>query len=116
VFLTNTGLSQVGDNYAPQLYTWDIAPMGEVGDSSFRTIDVSGKCTNGYNVQITPYIDGVPLTTQSFTGSGTGEFSCQAFIAARGARIAALITLPTRSGDIEVHNVACSFVPIRRIP
>lgn len=116
MFLTNTGLSQVGDDYSADLTTWDVIPMGEVGDSSFRTVDVSLKVDNGYAVGITPIVDGVSLAEQTFSGSGTGEVTCQAFIATRGARIAARVRTLSRAGAVEVHNVTCSFVPIRRVP
>jgi len=116
VFLTNSGLTQQGDDFQADLTTWDVIPMGEVGDASFRTIDVSLKVDNGYSIGVTPIVDGVSLSEQTFSGSGTGEVQCQAFIATRGARIAARVRTLSRAGAVEVHNVACSFVPIRRVP
>jgi hypothetical protein len=90
--------------------------MGEVGDVYFRSIDVSGIMSNGLSIGITPIIDGVAQTEQTFSLAGSGEFQCQAFIATRGTRIAATVRTISRSGDVELHQIACGFVPIRRTP
>ena len=116
VFLTNTGLSQQGTEYQASITTWDIVPSGEVGDNAFRTIDVSGYCSNGYAIGITPIVDGVSQSEQTFSGSGTGEFTCQAFLAKRGTRIAATVRTISRAGSIELHNVSADFVPLRNVP
>lgn len=116
IIATNTGLTQTGTEYQADLTTWDLAPMGEVGDVLYRSIDVSGSMTNGYSIAITPIIDGVNQTEQTFSGAGSGEWTAQCFVAKRGTRIAARIRTLTRAGDIELHNVSCAFVPIRRVP
>lgn len=110
------GIVQVGDDFDLELTTWDLVPAGEVGDCGFRSIDVTIKCTNGYAVLITPIIDGVELTEQLFTGSGAGQFQLQAFVAARGARIAATVRTSGRTGDVEIFSVSCSFVVLRKSP
>jgi hypothetical protein len=116
VFLANQGITQQGTEYQASLSTWDVVPMGEVGDVYFRSIDVSVLVTNGYYIGITPIIDGVAQTEQLFNGSGSGERQLQAFISSRGTRIAATIRTISRAGSVEIHNVSCSFVPIRRVP
>lgn len=116
VFLYGTGLSQVGTNYQAELTTWDLTPAGDVGDCAFRTVDVAGFCTNGYSIGIVPIVDGVELTEQTFSGSGTGPFTAQAFIANRGTRIAATIRTVSRAGDVEIRNVSASFIPLRMTP
>lgn len=116
VFLANQGITQQGTEYQASVTTWDVVPMGEVGDVYFRAIDLSILVTNGYYIGITPIVDGVAQTEQLFNGAGSGERQLQAFISKRGTRIAATIRTLSRSGDIEIHNIACSFVPIRRVP
>lgn len=110
------GITQVGGSYEFDVTTWDIIPAGEVGDVSFRTIDVAIKVTNGYSIGITPIIDGVNRVEQLFSGAGTGVFQLQAFVADRGARIAARVRTLSRAGDVELHAINTSFVVIRRAP
>jgi hypothetical protein len=114
-----TNISQTvgaSTDYQLDVTTWDIVPATEVGDNVFRSIDVTFTCTNGYSVGITPIIDGVNLPEQTFNSAGTGEQQVQAFIAFRGARIAARVRTLTRSGDIELHDITTSFWTIRTNP
>jgi hypothetical protein len=90
--------------------------MGEVGDVYFRSIDVSGIMSNGLSLAIQPIIDGVLQTEQLFSLAGSGEWQCQAFLAIRGTRIAATVRTLSRAGDVELHQIACGYVPIRRTP
>lgn len=108
--------TQVGTNFQASLTTWDLIPMGEVGDVLFRSVDVSLIATNGYSIGITPIVDGVSLSEQTFSGSDTGEVEVQAFFATRGTRCAATVRTIVRTGDLFIHNVQISFVPVRRTP
>lgn len=108
--------TQVGTDFQCELETWDAIPTGEVGDNLFRSIDVSFEAVSGYHIGITPTVDGVALSEQTFSGSDTGEVECQAFFATRGTRCSALVRTIARSGDLHLHNVAVSHVPIRRTP
>lgn len=96
--------------------TWDIIPAGEVGDCAFRTVDAALNVTGGYSVGITPIVDGVPQDEQTFSGSDTGIVQLQAFIAVRGARIAARVRTLARYGDVELYTIKTSFVVIRSSP
>lgn len=116
LFVYGTGITQVGDDYQAELTTWDLTPAGDVGDCSFRTIDLAGFCSNGYSVGITPIVDGVELEEQLFSGAGSAPFTAQAFIAVRGTRIAARVRTLSRSGTIEIRNVTTSYVPVRVSP
>lgn len=116
ILTVGTGITQIGDNYQLDLTTWDVAPMGEVGDCLFRTIDVAGTMTNGLALGITPSIDGVDLDEQTFSLSGSGQWECQAFIAQRGTRISARIRTLSRTGDVTIHNIMTAYVPLRREP
>lgn len=116
LFLYGTGITQVGTNYQGSIETWDLSPTGAVGDCSFRTIDVAGFCANGYNIGITPVVDGVALSEQLFSGAGTGPFTAQAFLAKRGTRIEARIRTISRAGDVEIRDVSTAYVPLRVVP
>lgn len=122
VFQYGSGLVNIGktigssSDYQLDIYTWDIVPSGEVGDNVFRSIDVSFNCSNGYSIGITPIVDGVALNEQTFNGAGTGEQQTQAFFAQRGTRLAARVRTLVRQGDIEMHNVSCSYWQIRANP
>jgi hypothetical protein len=108
--------TQAVTEFQCRLWTWDLIPQGEVGDCLFRSIDVSLIATSGYNIGITPVVDGASLAEQTFTGADTGEVECQAFFAERGTRCSAIIRTVARTGDLQIHNVQCGFVPIRETP
>lgn len=122
VFRYGTGLTNVGQSvgsatdYQFDVTTWDLVPAGIVGDVIFRSIDAAFTCTNGYSIGITPIVDGVALTEQTFNGSGTGEQEAQAFFAKRGTRIAARVRTLSRQGDLELHDLTCSHWILRMTP
>ena len=116
IIATNSGLTQTGTDFQGDVTTWDLAPMGEVGDVLWRTVDVSGTMTNGLSLGVTPIVDGVSLSEQTFSKAGSGEWQCQAFFATRGTRLAARIRTLARTGDVEIHNISCAYVGIRRVP
>lgn len=111
-----TGITQVGDNYQLDVTTWDVVPMGEVGDNLFRSINVAGKMTNGVSLGITPIVDGVDLDEQLFGQSGAGEFQFEAFFDERGTRCAARVRTLSRTGDVELHNILVMYFGLRRVP
>lgn len=108
--------SQVGDDFQVSFETWELIPTGEVGDCLFRSIDLAGNAESGYAIGITPIVDGIELTEQTFGAATTGEFQAQAFFATRGTRCSARIRTLSRSGGITWHNVKLAFVPIRVVP
>lgn len=115
-----TGLSHVTDaGTTPVLMeaeTWDAIPAGEVGDVVFRGVSATIKVTNGYSVRLTPYVDGVALTAQDFSGSGAGVFDVQAFIAERGNRAKAVFEQLARTGDLELMSLEVESKTIRMSP
>lgn len=108
--------TQIGTDFQASVTTWDVVPAGEVGDVLFRSINVSFIATAGYSIGITAIVDGVSLSEQTFSGADTGEVQAQAFFATRGTRCAATVRTVSRSGDIQLHNIQVSFVPIRTTP
>lgn len=110
------GISQLGDDYQMELETWDDIPVGEAGDAYFRGIDLTIEHTNGYDIGVTPIVDGVAHPEQRFTGAGTGTSVLQAAIAQRGARIRASARTIARRGDLSIENMQHQFVPLRVVP
>jgi hypothetical protein len=110
------GISQIGTNYQLDVETHDQAPAGPVGDVLFRSIDVAGRATAGYHLGVTPIVDGVSESEQTFSGADVGEIQCQAFFAKRGTRVAARVRTLSRTGDVEIHDIAESDVVIRSTP
>lgn len=108
--------TQVGTDFQASLETWDQVPAGEVGDVLFRSIDVSLNASSGYAIGITPVVDGVELSEQTFSGPDTGEVQCQAFFATRGTRCSANVRTLSRSGDLDLHNIQLAHVVLRMTP
>ena len=116
IFKNGVGIAQVGDPYQMDLQTWDLVPAGEMGDNTFRSVDVSIRCTNGYHIGVTPIVDDVALPEQFFNGVGTLSAQLQAFIGQRGTRLSARVRTLLVNGDIEVRDVSASFVVLRLVP
>jgi hypothetical protein len=117
VLTYGTGISQVDTDYQLDLRTWDLSPAGATGDVLFCSVNVAFRYSNGYALGITPYVDGVALTEQSFSGSGTSEAGqAQATFRSRGSTIATRIRTLSRSGTILVDDVQFSGVVIRVTP
>lgn len=116
VLAVGDATTQVGTDFQAAWETWDLIPAGEVGDCLFRSIDVSGTADDGYAIGIVPIVDGVEQPEQTFSGAGTGQFTAQAYLAVRGARIAARVRTLSRTGAVALHNIAASFVVLRATP
>lgn len=111
------GITQIGDGYEMEFETWEIIPAGEMGDCVFRSIGFSFQYTNGYNIGITPIVDGVALPESTFSGSGTSiNGKAQAYIKHRGSQLAVRVRTISRTGDILPMNVQVSLQPIRQWP
>jgi hypothetical protein len=109
-------VNAVGDDFQVDFTTWEQIPAGEVGDCSFRSIDLSLIAESGYAIGITPIVDGIALTEQTFSGATTVR--CSARRSSRCAGRGAVRTGRTlsRSGGLTFHNVALSFVVLRATP
>lgn len=110
------GIVNVGTNYQLDVTTEDDVPYGPVADVAYRSIDVVLVCTAGYHVGVTPILDGVNQSEQTFSGATVGTVQLQAFFAKRGTRIAARVRTLSRAGDIELQDIAHSHVLIRQTP
>lgn len=112
-----TQIKSVGtEDVLLDVQTWDMVPMGAAGDVVFRQIIATVRYTNGFSLKITPYVDGVPLDAQNFSLAGAGTFPCQAYVAARGARLSVRVQQLTRLGDLELVDITAAFLPIRQVP
>jgi hypothetical protein len=100
----------------PYIETVDVEPMGPSGDCVFRSVVVAITHGAGYAVTVTPYVDGVELSPQSFSGSGSGKQDLHAWIKQRGARCRVVVELTTRTGDVSFENIVLWHVPIRGFP
>lgn len=116
VLAYGSGVSQLGTEYQMDLETWDEIPAGEAGDCYFRGVNVTIEHDNGFSVGITPVVDGVEQSEQTFTGSGTGITVLQAHIAVRGARVAVHVRTISRAGSLDVQNVEVAYLPLRAHP
>lgn len=116
IFKNGVGIAQVGTPYMLDVQTWDLVPAGEVGDCTFRSVDVSLQCTNGYSIGITPFVDDVALPEQFFNGVGTVTAQLQAFIGARGTRLSARVRSLAVNGDLDLRDISAAFVVLRAVP
>lgn len=117
VIVYGTGLSQIDDNYQPSFTTWDMTPAQEVGDVVFRALSLSFAYTNGYQIGITPIVDGVSLSESQFNGAGSSvNGQCQIFLGVRGTRIAAYVRVITQQGQYHFFNLQVTASVIRTWP
>lgn len=117
VLVYGSGISQVDTDYQLDLRTWELTPAGPVGDVLFCTVNVAFRYSNGYSLGITPIVDGVSLTEQTFSGSGArDDGQAQATFRTRGTRIAARVRTLARSGDLTIDDVQIAGVVIRTTP
>ena len=110
--ITTSGTESV----LPYLATWDIQPLGPSGDCVFRSVIVTVLYGNGFAISVTPYVDDVALSTQTFSGAGSGKQDCQAWVKARGSRCHVHVEATSRTGSLKFEVTDCFFVGMRRVP
>lgn len=103
------------------LLTHDLYPAGTAGDSVFRGIDVRIRHDAGASIGITPIVDGVSLSEQTFSfpapvGDDDAVDTAEARFAVRGTRIAARVRQIAATGSMEPIDVAAWVVPLREAP
>ena len=116
IFAYGTGVSQVGTNYQASVQTWDARPVGELGTALFRSVNAVIKTVGAWTVGIMPTIDAVDQPEQQFSGAGSGQQTCEAFLQIRGTRLAATFRTISRASDIELQQLSYTAVPIREFP
>lgn len=116
IFAYGTGITQVGTPYQASVQTWEALPTGDLGTNIFRSVNAIIKTVGAWTIGITPTVDGVDQPEQQFSGAGSGQQVCEAFIGLRGTRIAATLRTIVRNGDIEVQQLNYTHVPIREFP
>ena len=116
------GFTQVGDPYQLELLTWEMDPAGPTGDCVFRTADVLVRHTNGYNLKITPIVDGIARPPQFFNaGPPPGSLleevvELQADVGMRGNSLAVRVETIALLGETEIVDVQWSGDVIRTNP
>lgn len=113
ILALSDGVTQVGTEYQVLLETWDELPLEESGEVFFRTIDITLEFTNGYNIGVTPVVDGADLAEQLFQSSGTGVYTVAVPVKQRGTRIGAKVRTISRSGQLYIENIVAQVVPVR---
>lgn len=99
--------------------TWDAIPAGESGDVAFRSTDWTFEATNGYTVTITPSVDGVALSPQTFTRQGSGVFTEQAWLGdgtGRGTRLQVEASLTDYDGPVRIQQATWTAAILRTTP
>lgn len=100
--------------------THDLYPAGAAGSSVFRGVDVRIRHSAGASIGVTPIVDGVEQSEQTFTfptpASGDGVDTAEARFARRGTRLSARVRQTAATGDVELVDVAAWLVPLREVP
>lgn len=97
-------------------------PAGTSGDAVLHAIHVVLKHSAGYTIGITPIVDGVSGTEQTFNASapaaGTDGLAFPtAYVRSRGTGFAARVRQTSGSnGTVELVDVACEGVVLRSQP
>lgn len=122
------GVTQVGDPYNLDVQTWPFRPAGDRGICVFRSADVLVRHTLGYNVTVTPIVDGVAQPASSFnggppSGSATEEtVTLKATIGEdgkggkRGNSLAVRVQTTSLLGETEIVDVQSSHAVLRATP
>lgn len=116
------GFTQVGDPYQADVQTWDLRPGGPTGEVVFRTADVFVRHSSGYNIRITPIVDGVAAPAQLFNGGPPAGalleevVELQADVGLRGVALAVRVETLAILGDTEIVDVQWSGDVIRTSP
>lgn len=109
-------------DYTARLELWALEPMGPVGDIVFRSIDLKLRHTLGYSVTVTPVVDGVADTPQTFSGGPApgGEqeeyVELQAPITRRGSQVSAIVELDASYTVQDIVTISASGMPLRQVP
>lgn len=98
------------------LKSWELYPAGPGGVVVFRMFVVRFRVTAGYNVRITPFVDGVALDAQDFSASGAAEVAIPVYFVARGAYCACQVEQLERLGDFELIDIEAGYKIIRASP
>lgn len=102
-----------------QWHDWWVA--GSAGDAILREMTAIVKTNNGATYTVTPYVDGVPQTTQTVVVTGAVTQPTAVYPlntdTVRGSRFAVLVQqVAPRTGDFEIIDVGIAYYPLRRTP
>lgn len=103
------------------LTSHDQYPGGPGGVVIFRGIVVAFRHDAGYHVGVTPIVDGVSQSEQTFSApapdvTSDGLVTIQAPFSRRGTRVAARVRQLAADGLFEIGDVAALYVVLRTSP
>lgn len=107
--------------YDGELQTWGNFPAGHVGETVFRTVDVSIRHKAGYNIMVNVTVDRVNVAQKGFGGGAPAggrtedQVELQVPFVQKGQRIVATLTIDSQYGETEVVNVSASGKPLRLV-
>jgi len=123
IIRADVGFSQVGDPYNLDAETWSDRPLGDAGEVDFRWVMALVKHTQGYNLQIQPFVDGDPvgLPTAFSAGPPPGtrmEAIDRLFVwvQKRGNRVDVQLTTLQVLGYTELVDIVYGYLPIKEGP
>jgi hypothetical protein len=98
--------------------TQDLFPLDGGGHVMFAGLKVTIRHTNGFSIGVTPVVDGVSDTEQTFVVSAAtvgadGIFTVYAPFRLRGERCACRVRQLAATDVVELVDIALEFVPIR---
>lgn len=113
------GTTQIGDAYQLEVRAWDVRPMGPAGRCVFRKVHGLIRHTAGYDVEITPVLDGRPLTAQRFSGGPPSAdlleeiVPIEAPVLSPGNRLDVIVASVSLPGELEFIDFEASYTPLR---
>ena len=114
------GVTQVGDGYQLEVRSWDVRPAGESGRVVFRKITGLLRHTAGYDIEVTPVLDGRPLPSNRFNGGPPPAGLLEAVIGFEvpvfgpGNRLDAILESVTlAAGELELVDLQVVYAPVR---
>ena len=122
IIRSGVGFAQVGDPYRLDVRTWDAEPAGPVGDVVFRSIEITLRHRLGFEITVTPYLNGLALAAKVFsapppTGLEDQLVTVPVYVGRRGTALAVRVQshLPPL-GELELVNAGHTHAIVRTTP
>ena len=105
------GYAQVGDAYNLKVRTWDQRPAGPIGLAVMRTCVAVIRHKAGYDVQLTPVVDGLPMSAKRFSGGAPDAAKLEEYVTLTapvfrpGASLGVIFETLSLPGEIELVDL-----------